>query len=222
MTARQKVLKRTFDLTAAIAGLVALSPVLFALMLGARLTSPGPALYRQKRIGRFGSSFTVLKVRTMRHSPFDAGSHITIARDDRITRYGTFLRRHKLDELPQLWNVLKGEMSFVGPRPDVPGYADQLRGDERRILDLRPGITGPASLYFRDEEDLLAEVDEPVEHNDQILYPMKTRLNLKYLDSWSFSRDLGYLFITFVPSANRWLRLVPDREPPGESIGGSG
>ena len=156
----------------------------------------------------------MLKIRTMRYSPGDEGSHITTARDDRITAYGKFLRKHKLDELPQVWNVLRGDMSFVGPRPDVPGYADQLRGDERRVLDIRPGITGPASLYFRDEEELLAEVDEPAEHNDRILYPIKTRLNLEYLDSWSFSRDLGYLLITFVPSSNRWLRLLPERESP--------
>jgi lipopolysaccharide/colanic/teichoic acid biosynthesis glycosyltransferase len=214
MTPRQKILKRAFDLTGAAIGLVLLSPVLLVLMLGVKLTSPGPALYRQTRVGRDGSFFSMLKVRTMHYSPEDEGSHITTAGDDRITTYGKLLRRYKLDELPQVWNVLKGDMSFVGPRPDVPGYADQLRGDERRVLDIRPGITGPSSLYFRDEEELLAEVDEPVEHNDRVLYPIKTRLNLEYLDSWSFSRDLGYLLVTIVPSCNRWLRLLPEREPP--------
>lgn len=213
MTPRQKILKRAFDLTGAAIGLVLLSPLLLVLALGVKLTSPGPALYRQIRIGRDGSSFSMLKMRTMRYSPEDEGSHITTAGDNRITPYGKSLRRFKLDELPQVWNVLKGDMSFVGPRPDVPGYADQLRGDERRVLDIRPGITGPASLYFRDEEELLAEVDEPVEHNDRILYPIKTRLNLEYLDSWSFSRDLGYLLVTIVPSSNRWLRLLPERDP---------
>jgi Sugar transferases involved in lipopolysaccharide synthesis len=214
MAPRQKILKRAFDLTGAAIGLVLLSPVLLVLMLGVKLTSPGPALYRQTRVGRDGSFFSMLKLRTMHYSPEDEGSHITTAGDDRITPYGKLLRRYKLDELPQVWNVLKGDMSFVGPRPDVPGYADQLRGDERRVLDIRPGITGPSSLYFRDEEELLAEVDEPVEHNDRVLYPTKTRLNLEYLDSWSFSRDLGYLLVTIVPSCNRWLRLLPEREPP--------
>jgi lipopolysaccharide/colanic/teichoic acid biosynthesis glycosyltransferase len=131
-----------------------------------------------------------------------------------VTQPGTFLRRHKLDELPQLWNVLKGDMSFVGPRPDVPGYADLLTGEERRILDVRPGITGPATLYFRGEEELLAAADDPVAENDLVLYPKKTQLNLEYLDTWSLRHDLGYILVTVVPSLDRWLRLVPERPQP--------
>lgn len=211
MTRRQVLLKRAFDVVGSVVGLVALSPVILFLMVVVKLTSPGPALYCQVRIGRHGTPFEMLKLRSMRHSLGEEGSHITVAHDSRVTSFGALLRRYKLDELPQVWNVLKGEMSFVGPRPDVPGYADQLRGEARRLLELRPGITGPATLYFRYEEELLSEVVAPVEHNDQVLFPIKTRLNREYLDSWSFWRDLGYLLITIVPAANRWLRLVPER-----------
>jgi lipopolysaccharide/colanic/teichoic acid biosynthesis glycosyltransferase len=133
---------------------------------------------------------------------------ITTAADNRITPVGRFLRRFKLDELPQLWNVLIGNMSFVGPRPDVPGYADKLQGDARKILELRPGITGPATLYFRNEEDLLASASNPKEYSDTVIWPKKVELNLAYLEHWGFWKDLGYLLITIFPSLNRLLRLM--------------
>lgn len=217
MTRRQAALKRAFDLGIAAVGLVLLLPFLAALMIGVRLTSPGPALYRQTRVGRGGRPFPMLKLRTMRHAPGHGGTHVTTAGDRRITRYGAFLRHYKLDELPQILNVLRGEMSFVGPRPDVPGYADRLEGEARRILSVRPGITGPATLCFRDEEEILAAAAEPVRRNDLVVYPVKTRLNLAYLDSWSFGRDLGYLLVTVVPAADRWLRLVPRETLPPDS-----
>ena len=125
---------------------------------------------------------------------------ITSATDERITPIGRFLRNYKLDEFPQLWNVLIGRMSFVGPRPDVPGYADRLQGEARKILELRPGITGPASLYFRDEEDILAKAENPQEYNDTILWPKKTELNLQYCREWSFWKDIGYILVTIFPS----------------------
>ena len=213
MTRGQRTLKRTFDLVGATTGLIVLAPVIGVLMIAVRATSHGPALYRQVRIGQHGVPFEMLKLRSMRHMRGEGRSSITMAGDERITRFGKILRRHKLDELPQLWNVLKGDMSFVGPRPDVPGYADTLTGDERRILDVRPGITGPATLYFRSEEEILAAADDPVAENDLVLYPKKTQLNLAYLDTWSLKRDLGYILVTVLPSLDRWLHLVPEHAP---------
>ena len=116
--------------------------------------------------------------------------------EDRITPLGKKLRRYKLDELPELWNVLRGDMSFVGPRPDVPGYADKLEGRDRDILKLKPGITGPASLKYRQEEDLLSTVDNPQEYNDRVIYPDKVRLNLYYLDNYSFGKDIEMIVCT--------------------------
>ncbi|MGS4948164.1 sugar transferase [Meridianimarinicoccus sp. RP-17] len=135
----------------------------------------------------------MVKLRTMR--PVE-GTTVTRAGDVRITRLGAKLRRYKLDELPQLWNVLIGNMSFVGPRPDVPGFMDKLTGPDRKILLLRPGITGPATLKYRNEEELLASVDDPERYNADVIWPDKVRINLKYLNDWSFSRDIGYIVKT--------------------------
>jgi len=123
-------------------------------------------------------------------------SSVSIAGEARITSFGATLRRYKLDELPELWDVLIGNMSFVGPRPDVPGYADMLTGDDRRMLELRPGITGPASLKYRDEEELLAKVDNPIEYNDKVIFPDKVRINLYYLDHYSFWKDIQMILCT--------------------------
>jgi lipopolysaccharide/colanic/teichoic acid biosynthesis glycosyltransferase len=151
--------------------------------------------------------FFVVKFRTMFT---DAERHgtITTSTDSRITPIGRWLRRYKLDEFPQLWNVLIGKMSFVGPRPDVPGYADRLEGVARTILELRPGITGPASLYFRNEEDLLASSKNPKEYNDTVIWPKKVDLNMQYVETWSFWKDIGYILITVVPLVDKWLKLV--------------
>ena len=121
---------------------------------------------------------------------------VTTKNDIRITKWGHFFRRTKLDELPSLWNVLKGDMSLVGPRPDVPGYADKLTGDNRRILQLRPGITGPATLKYANEEQLLANVDDPVKYNDEVIFPDKVRINLEYLDNWSLWLDIKIIIRT--------------------------
>lgn len=137
---------------------------------------------------------------------------ITTAADSRITLIGKLLRKFKLDELPQLWNVFTGKMSFVGPRPDVPGYADKLEGSDRKILELRPGITGPASIYFRNEEELLAGVENPKEYNDAVIWPRKVQLNLEYLDNWGFWKDIGYILVTLFPGFNRVFRLVEETE----------
>ncbi len=202
--------KRIFDVLAAGAGLVLLSPVLLAVAVGVRIGSPGPVLFIQDRVGRHGRVFRCVKFRTMRVGSQAQGT-ITTAADTRVTSIGRVLRRFKLDELPQLWNVLAGTMSFVGPRPDVPGYADQLQGDDRRVLELWPGITGPATLLFREEERLLALARDPKAFNDGIIYPEKLRINREYLDSGSFWRDVGYVLATVVPAlTRRWgwdLRL---------------
>jgi lipopolysaccharide/colanic/teichoic acid biosynthesis glycosyltransferase len=129
---------------------------------------------------------------------------ITSAIDNRITPIGHFLRKFKLDELPQLWNVLIGKMSLVGPRPDVAGYADKLMGENRKILELKPGITGPASLYFRNEEEVLAQVDNLKQYNDTVIWPKKVELNLDYYYHWSFWKDIGYILRTILPGLNRY------------------
>lgn len=201
MTRRQQITKRTFDIIAATAGLAVLSPLMLLVGLLVRLSSRGPALFRQPRVGRHGTLFTCVKFRTMTVGA-ERGGSVTAAGDTRVTAVGRLLRRLKLDELPQLWNVLKGEMSLVGPRPDVPGYADKLAGNARQILELRPGITGPATLYFRNEEELLATADDPVALNDEVIWPRKIELNLEYADLWSLWRDVRYLVGTVLPCAD--------------------
>ena len=196
--------KRTFDFSAALAGLVVLSPLMLVLAVLVRATSSGPALFIQARVGRQGRVFRCAKFRTMCTGAQAQGT-VTTAADARVTPLGRFLRRWKLDELPQLWNVLAGRMSFVGPRPDVPGYADRLQGADRRILELRPGITGPATLLFRDEERLLALAKNPQAFNDAVVYPEKVRLNREYLETGNFWRDLGYVFATVWPGLTRRL-----------------
>jgi lipopolysaccharide/colanic/teichoic acid biosynthesis glycosyltransferase len=199
--------KRLFDIFFSALGLAVLCIPFLIIALCIKLTSPGPVIFRQQRIGRKGKIFFVVKFRTMFTDAERQGT-ITTSGDTRITPIGRWLRRYKLDEFPQLWNVLIGKMSFVGPRPDVPGYADRLEGAARKILELRPGITGPASLYFRNEEGLLAKADNPREYNDTVIWPKKAELNLAYAENWSFWRDIGYILITVVPWADTWLKLV--------------
>ena len=190
-------MKRLFDFTFAVLGLIILSPVLIILSLLIIITSPGTALYSQKRVGRQGRLFTLYKFRTMvRNADTMTGGSITVENDGRITAIGKLLRRWKLDELPTLWNVLKGDMSFVGPRPDVPGYADKLDGDSHRVLGMRPGITGPATLKYSNEEKLLAGVDNPKKYNDEVIFPDKVQINLKYMDNWSLWIDIKIIFKT--------------------------
>lgn len=189
------ITKYLFDRIMAFIGLVVLSPVLFVVWILIRIKMPdGPAVFTQKRVGKGGILFTMYKFRSM--SAHHSGSTVSVAGESRITPLGAKLRRYKLDELPELWNVLIGDMSFVGPRPDVPGYADKLEGDDRRVLQLRPGITGPASLKYRDEEVLLAAQANPQEFNDKVIYPDKVRINLYYLDHYSFVADIKMIIAT--------------------------
>lgn len=189
------IAKYLFDRIMAFVGLIVLSPVLLVVWMLIRVKMPdGPAVFTQKRVGKDGKLFTMYKFRSM--SAHHSGSTVSVAGESRITPLGAKLRRYKLDELPELWNVLIGDMSFVGPRPDVPGYADKLEGDDRRVLQLRPGITGPASLKYRDEEILLAGQANPQEFNDKVIYPDKVRINLYYLDHYSFLVDIKMIFAT--------------------------
>lgn len=190
MTRRDQTLKRAMDLTFSVAGLIVLWPVILLTAVLARWDTGASGIFRQERIGRHGRRFRLLKVRTMRPV---VGTTITTCLDDRITPLGAKLRRLKLDELPQLWNVLRGDMSLVGPRPDVPGWADRLEGDARALLALRPGITGPATLRFREEEKILGAASDPERHNAEVIWPEKVRLNLAYMEEWSLRGDVNYI-----------------------------
>lgn len=189
------IIKYIFDRIAALLGLICLSPVLLVTWILIHVKMPdGPAIFKQKRVGKNGKTFTMYKFRSM--SAHHGGSSVSVAGESRITPLGAKLRKYKIDELPELWNVLIGDMSFVGPRPDVPGYADKLEGENRNILRLRPGITGPASLKYRDEEELLAKQDNPQEFNDKVIYPDKVRINLYYLSHYSFIMDIKMIVAT--------------------------
>ena len=188
-------LKRIFDFLASLFDLLILWPVMLVITLLIKIKMPGgPVFFTQKRVGRHGKLFTLVKFRTMAVN--HGGNSITVKGESRITPLGATLRKYKLDELPGLWNVLKGDMSFVGPRPDVPGYADQLTGEERKILKLRPGITGPASMKYANEEEILAQQPDPVKYNDEVIYPDKVRINLEYLKRQSFFLDLKIIVFT--------------------------
>jgi lipopolysaccharide/colanic/teichoic acid biosynthesis glycosyltransferase len=187
--------KRAFDIVASLAGLLLLAPVILLCWLVAAIETRSNGFFIQKRIGRHGRIIRVCKIKTMypgdtRRSPISSRNLASISQSGRI------LRKYKLDELPQLFNVLAGSMSFVGPRPDVPGYADRLQGDDRIILSLRPGITGPASIKYKDEEAILASVDDPETYNDRIIWPDKVKINLEYFNNYSLLRDLRYIFYT--------------------------
>ena len=188
-------IKYIFDRVAALIGLLCIWWLLIIVALIIKIKMPGgPAMFKQTRIGRHGKPFTMYKFRTMtvNHS----GSFVSVAGESRITPLGAVLRKYKIDELPELWNVLKADMSFVGPRPDVPGYADALTGDDREVLLLRPGITGPASLKYRNEEEILAAVDNPQIYNDTIIFPDKVRINRYYLHNYSFVSDIKMILCT--------------------------
>ena len=202
-------IKRIFDIIASLLGLLILWPVLLIVAIMIKVKMPGgPAIFTQKRVGKGGKLFTCHKFRTMtvKHN----GSTVSVAGDSRITPFGAILRHYKLDELPGLWDVLIGNMSFVGPRPDVPGYADKLTGDDRDVLKLRPGITGPATLKYRLEDEMIsdyvakrqAEGDKrpmqeiATEYNDKVIYPDKVRINCYYYRNYSFWKDIEMIFAT--------------------------
>lgn len=203
------ILKFLFDRIVSFTGLLFLWPVLIIVAILVKIKMPGgPSFFVQKRVGKDGKLFKCHKFRTMtmKHD----GSSVSVAGDSRITPLGSKLRHYKLDELPELWDVLVGNMSFVGPRPDVPGYADKLVGDDRDVLKLRPGITGPATLKYRLEDEMIADyvakkqqegdIRDPqviaVEYNDKIIYPDKVRINCYYLHHYSFWMDIRIIVAT--------------------------
>lgn len=189
-------MKRVFDITASGLGLLALCWLILLAWVLASLDTRTNGFFTQQRVGRYGKLFSVVKIRTMRVDVVH-DTHVTQANDPRITRMGAFFRRTKIDELPQLWNVFVSDMSFVGPRPDVPGYADQLPEAERELLlSVRPGITGPATLAYCNEEQLLAQQADPQRYNDEVIYPDKVRINLDYIRHWRFRDDIRYIWKT--------------------------
>jgi lipopolysaccharide/colanic/teichoic acid biosynthesis glycosyltransferase len=192
------MLKRSFDIVASFFGLVLILPVLLIIALLIKLCMPGPVLFFQKRAGRNGRPFTIYKFRTMTVN--HGGSTISVKGENRITSLGARLRKFKLDELPELWNILKGDMSFVGPRPDMPEYADRLTGEARKILELSPGLTGPASLKYANEEELMANINDPQKYNDEVIWPDKVRINLEYYWNRSFLGDILIILRTFFGS----------------------
>jgi len=211
------ILKWIFDRLVSFIGLCFLWPVLLIVAILVKIKMPGgPAFFVQKRVGKGGKLFDCHKFRTMtvKHS----GSTVSVAGDSRITPLGAKLRHYKLDELPGLWDVLIGNMSFVGPRPDVPGYADKLTGADRDVLKLRPGITGPATLKYRLEDEMIAEYvaqkhssgdkreaqEIAVEYNDTVIYPDKVRLNCYYYHHYSFIKDIQMIVCTVLGKKMRY------------------
>lgn len=211
------IIKYIFDRLMALIGLMVLWPVLLSVAILIKIKMPGgPVIFTQKRVGKEGKLFTCHKFRTMtvKHS----GSTVSVAGDNRITPFGAKLRHYKLDELPELWDVLVGNMSFVGPRPDVPGYADQLNGSDREVLKLRPGITGPATLKYRLEDEMISEYvankqavgdNRPTqviaeEYNDKVIYPDKVRINRYYLHHYSFIKDIQMILCTILGHKMRY------------------
>ena len=189
--------KRVFDFFFALTGLVILFPVIILSWIVVSYETRSNGIFVQERIGLYGKRFKVFKIKTMRPS-LNITTTNTSINDSRITKSGAFFRKSKIDELPQLWNVLVGQMSFVGPRPDVAGYADKLVGEDRIILEVRPGITGPASLKYRNEEYLLSKEKDPDNYNDKVIWPDKVLINKGYVYNYSFRADLIYIFKTIV------------------------
>ena len=203
------LLKFLFDRVVSFIGLLLLWPLQIVVAILIKIKMPGgPAFFTQKRVGKNGKLFTCHKFRsmTMKHG----GSTVSVAGDSRITPLGATLRHYKIDELPGLWDVMIGNMSFVGPRPDVPGYADRLEGEDRIVLKLRPGITGPATLKYRLEDEMISEYvaqkqkegdirtaqEIAEEFNDRVIYPDKVRINKYYYEHYSFIKDIQMIFCT--------------------------
>jgi lipopolysaccharide/colanic/teichoic acid biosynthesis glycosyltransferase len=212
LTDRQMHLKRFFDMSIALCVLILGWPLILVLILIATIDTGSIGLFSQSRIGRFGRPFKLYKVRTMCRG--QEGPTVTHAGDVRVTPLGRVLRRWKLDELPQFWNVLFGSLSLVGPRPDIAGFADQLQGLDRHILDVRPGITAGASIRWRHEETLLAAVPDPITFNREIIWPDKVQCNLDYIRHWSLSGDIRLIMATLLPTIihTRWQTMTLEHQ----------
>lgn len=201
LTLSQRFFKRALDLFASAIGLFFLWPVILFGWIAAAISTKANGFFVHNRVGKDGKLFPMLKLRSMK-TVAGVTTCITADNDVRITETGRLLRKFKIDELPQLVNVFLGQMSLVGPRPDMPGYADVLEGESRAVLGLRPGITGPASIAFRNEDELLATVDDPVDYNDNVIWPEKVRINTEYIRNYSFMGDLKYIWQTVFGDKN--------------------
>ena len=197
LSVRDRTVKRSFDVLVASTGLLLTGWIIGAAFVAATIDTRRNGFFTQVRVGRNGRLFRIIKIRTMREET-GVVTNVTTIDDPRITNIGRFLRRFKIDELPQLLNVLVGDMSLVGPRPDVPGLANLLEGSDRLLLSVRPGITGPASLKYRAEEALLAQQPDPERYNREVVYPDKVRLNVDYIRNYAFRRDIWYILQTLV------------------------
>lgn len=190
------LIKHLFDKIAALCGIILLSPFMLIIFIIHKIVmTKGSFIFKQERIGQYGKKFYIYKIRTMTEND-GSNVFVTTANDERILPFGRWLRKTKIDEIVELINVLKGEMSFVGPRPDVPGYADLLQGSDRKILELKPGITGPASLKYINEEEILAQVENPQQYNDEVIFPDKVKINLDYYHNRTFWGDIKIIFKT--------------------------
>ncbi len=198
MTKNQWIIKRVFDIALSIIGIVLTLPIMILALFIASIDTHSFGLFVQRRVGRYGKVFLVYKIKTMRTiEGFD--SSVTTDNDIRITKSGKIMRKTKIDELPQLFNVLFGSMSFVGARPDVEGFADKLEGEERIILSIPPAITGPASLKYRNEESILAQQKDPEYYNREVIWKDKVAINKEYIYNWSLRSDIEYIIKTIVP-----------------------
>lgn len=187
--------KWIFDRVVSFVAIIILLPIYLIIAIILLITNGRPVFFRQERIGQWGEKFIMVKFRTM---VGEEENSVSVLDSSRITKVGKFLRRTKLDELPELWNILIGDMSFVGPRPDVPGYADQLVGDDRVILKLKPGLTGVASLKYRNEDEILSQQSNPQEYNDTVIWPDKVRLNKIYYQKQTLWLDLKIILFTAI------------------------
>lgn len=197
------MVSRVVDVVASSLGLIILAPLFVIVAVAIRLDSGGPVFFRQVRVGRDGRPFSILKFRTMRTDAEAVGGQLTVGADPRVTRVGAWLRRSKVDELPQLINVLRGDMALVGPRPEVPRYVALYDDQQRRVLDVRPGITDPASIAFRDEGSILANASDPEAVYVHEIMPRKLAMNLAYLEHRTLARDLGVILATLIRLARR-------------------
>jgi lipopolysaccharide/colanic/teichoic acid biosynthesis glycosyltransferase len=197
LSTTDKIEKRLFDIILSVVGIGLTWWIMLLAWIVASIETKSNGLFMQKRIGKDAKPFMVYKIKTMKQIS-GVDTTVTTINDSRITRSGAFFRKTKIDELPQLFNVLFGTMSFVGPRPDVEGFADTLEGEDRIILSLRPGITGVASLKYKDEEAILSKQSNPEAYNRDVIWKDKVKLNKIYVQNWSFKKDIGYIIKTIL------------------------
>lgn len=198
MSKTNQVIKRIFDIIMSLIGIIILSPLLIIVSIAIKVSSPGNILFLQKRVGKNGEEFNIYKFRTMVSDAEKLGKQITVGNDSRITKVGAFLRKFKIDELPQLFNVFNGDMSLVGPRPEVPKYVALYNEEQRKVLSIRPGITDMASLRYRDENDILGKVDNPEEYYINVIMQDKLKLNLEYIEKSNIIFDISLILKTII------------------------